>query len=258
MKLARTRPAALLLAPLLGLTLLAPPATSSPQGGYSSCGVLEQGVTCPKLFRDTQGALWLLDDYGGFGVGAQVHVSGTPDPTCANICMQGNGCIYGAQVTACLPDPTTPYCFCSSGAPCGNTDPTAGCVNSTGKGARLSGAGSTSVAADDLVLTASQLPTGVLGLFFMGSAQTAKTFGAGQLCVLGGASGLYRYPVLSSGTPGSFQFGPVVGYAAASFPASGHILPGSTWNFQAWYRDPSGPCAATHNLTNATQAVFVP
>ncbi|MFT4540305.1 MAG: hypothetical protein ACI841_001838 [Planctomycetota bacterium] len=34
-----------------------------------------------------------------------------------------------------------PYCFCESNATCGNIDPFAGCVNSTGTGARLSASG---------------------------------------------------------------------------------------------------------------------
>ncbi len=36
-------------------------------------------------------------------------------------------------------------------------------------------------------------------------------------------------------------------------PASGYVItPGSTWNFQAWYRDGNGPS----NLTNAISVTF--
>ena len=37
----------------------------------------------------------------------------------------------------------------------------------------------------------------------------------------------------------------------------GQILPGSTWNFQFWYRDPLG-FPSTFNFSNAVQIVFAP
>jgi hypothetical protein len=234
------------------------PASAPSAGSYAGCGEIVQGITCPKLFLDDLGALWLLDDYGGFGVGDSVFVTGTADPSCISICMQGNGCITGTTIAACPADPTIPYCFCASGAPCGNTDPTAGCTNAAGQGGLLAGSGSVSVSADDLFLAASQLPADAVGIFFMGGAPTQAPFGNGQRCVDPGSSGLYRFPVLNSGASGSFAFGPIVGHATASFPPAGQILPGSTWYFQGWYRDVGGPCGASHNLTNATQADFLP
>ena len=36
----------------------------------------------------------------------------------------------------------------------------------------------------------------------------------------------------------------------------GHIVPGATWNFQGWYRDPAGPCGTGFNLTNGTSITF--
>src|SRR5690606_19871402 len=64
----------------------------------------------------------------------------------------------------------TQYCFCPAGGICAiNPDPTAGCMNSTGAGALLTGTGTTSVTADNLVLTTTSLPTSQLGLYLMGT-----------------------------------------------------------------------------------------
>lgn len=223
---------------------------------YSSCGTIEAGVTCPRLFRDTQGALWLLQDYGGHQVGDVVQVTGNADPYCMNLCMQGNGCIAPNTIGPC--DPTSGFCFCASGAPCGNVDASGGCANSTGVGAQLSGSGSTSVAADDLVLHARRMPSGQNGLVFMGSQPVSYPFGAGLRCVGAGFFGVARFPLQTADNSGAFDVGPLVGFANAHFPPFLQIAPGSTWLFQCWYRDPSGPCGATTNLSNAVSATFTP
>ena len=41
------------------------------------------------------------------------------------------------------------------------------------------------------------------------------------------------------------------------FPSTGQITAGQTWNFQAWYRDPDGPCGQGSNFTNALEVTFV-
>ncbi len=154
-------------------------------------------------------------------------------------------------------EPGLVYCFGAS-CPCGNDDPSGGCKNSSGFGARLTGAGSTSVAADDLVIDAFQLPANRAGRFYMAPIMNHLPFGDGFLCA--GAAGYptFRFPVATSGPNGSFELSHVVGYAAAHFPSNGQVLAGETWNFQAWTRDPSGPCGSTFNTTNAYSVTFVP
>jgi hypothetical protein len=61
-----------------------------------------------------------------------------------------------------------------------------------------------------------------------------------------------RFPVASSGATGSFALSSPV---AAS---GGRIADGDAWIFQAWYRDPTGPCAQGTNLSNAVLANFTP
>ena len=150
----------------------------------------------------------------------------------------------------------TDYCFCSAAPPCGNFDPNAGCANSTGVGALLSGTGTSSVANDDLTLTMSPLPTNKFGIFFMGTNQVFAPFGDGHRCV-GGQIFRYRPPI-NSGATGSISLGPIVGFSIANFVPAGHIMAGSTWNFQGWYRDPMGPCGFAFNLTNASGISFTP
>ncbi|MCB9916299.1 MAG: hypothetical protein H6828_14320 [Planctomycetes bacterium] len=146
----------------------------------------------------------------------------------------------------------TPYCFCAVGAPCGNVDATAGCKNSTGVGALMTAAGSSGVIPDDLVLTVSQMPTFQFGIVYMGTLQVGPLpFGDGLRCAGGNVC---RLPLQNSGAAGQIVYGPGIGVLAAS--AGCPIIPGSTWNFQGWYRDPFGPCANGFNTSNAMQVTF--
>jgi hypothetical protein len=134
--------------------------------------------------------------------------------------------------------------------PCSNDGaPGEGCRNSTGSGALLSAAGSTSLAADDLVLTASNLTLNQSGIIYMGPNQIQLPFGDGLRCVGGGSLGVVRFPVMNSGAGGSMTLGP-------NFLAPTVITAGQTWNFQSWYRDPGGPCGNAFNLSNAVSATF--
>ena len=155
------------------------------------------------------------------------------------------------------------YCACVTGAPCGNTDSVAGCANSSGAGALLSASGSSLVTLDNLVLTAESVPAQQFGLLFMGYVTTEVPFGDGKLCITpSGIGGVYRYGVQSSGASGVLGEGPgIVAYSHAAFGGFrgfGAIAAGETWNFQAWYRDPGGPCGSAFNLSNALAVTFVP
>jgi hypothetical protein len=150
-----------------------------------------------------------------------------------------------------------PYCFGDGvivPCPCGNATTGAfGCVNSTGEGAKLAGSGSASVAVNDLALVATQLPPGVFGAIHMGSQQLGSGFGApfgdGLLCV-GGSTHLFRVE-----TTRGVGFLILEGAAGKS---GGLITAGSTWNFQAWFRDVGGPCGKGSNLSNALEVTFTP
>lgn len=225
---------------------------------YDRCGTIIQGVTCPLLFNDSDGRVLLLDDYGGFQVGDSAQVIGTFDPSCVTICQQGNGCVAVTFIGTCGGSNAVAYCDCASGAPCANVDAQGGCANSTGAGARLAATGTSSVTSDDLVLTTTLTTPNQFGIVYMGPGQLSTIFGDGLRCVGAAGVGVFRFPPVNGGAQGTLVHGPVVGHSQAVFPAQGQITAGSTWNFQAWYRDPSGPCGGGFNLSNGLSVTFTP
>ena len=109
--------------------------------------------------------------------------------------------------------------------------------------------------ADDLVLLAEWLPRNQAGIFWMGARRLYFPFGDGRLCISSGGIGAFRFPVRVSGPEGKFSLGPgIVAQASGAIT----ITPGSTWNFQAWYRDPLGPCGFGFNTTNALAGTWAP
>jgi hypothetical protein len=126
-------------------------------------------------------------------------------------------------------------------------------------GAFLYGSGTSSVAADDLTLHATQISPNKLGIYFMGPAQALAVSGNGLRTIGGGSSGIKRYLPGNSGAAGEIDLGPgVVAYSHAHFPAASQIQVGQTWNFQCFYRDPSGPCGGASNTTNGFSVTFTP
>lgn len=152
-------------------------------------------------------------------------------------------------------DVGTVYCDCSGdNSPCSNPGaPEAGCANSVGNGGSLVGAGSASVAADDLLLNATGLIPGQAGLLFQGTnavnGGAGITFGDGLRCA-GGA--IIRLGTKVPDAGGAVTWGP--GLQAIGGWSSGDLL-----RFQGWYRDPVGSiCGSGFNLTNGVEVTFVP
>jgi len=149
-------------------------------------------------------------------------------------------------------------CLCPTAvAPCGNADPAAGCANSAGVGARLDGSGTTVLAANDLVLTISQLPASSRGFLLMGAeAASSVPFGDGVGCV-GGS--LARWPLHDSGPGGTTAYGPGLAsrIATAASPLF-RFTAGATRRFQFWYRDTAGPCGSGSNVSSSAAVVFTP
>lgn len=113
--------------------------------------------------------------------------------------------------------------FCSSTA------------NSSGMAATFGVSGSNSVSANDLVLEVSGMPN-QMGIFFYGTNQMGGgagiPLGNGRLCV-GGQTFRLLPPYLAAGNAASRALD-----LTNPPQASGQILAGSTWHFQAWFRDP--------------------
>ncbi len=151
----------------------------------------------------------------------------------------------------------TPFCFgdgSGTPCPCGNNDGAgAGCKNSSGFGALIYNLGGASVGAGDTALYVVRLPTNKFGLVFLGTSPVAGGNGApfmdGLRCVAGFT---HRFSVHNSGSTGSFA----VLNPAAQAPSI--ITAGAVLNFQAWTRDPAGPCGLTANFSNAVRITFTP
>ncbi|MFT4540511.1 MAG: hypothetical protein ACI835_002962 [Planctomycetota bacterium] len=142
---------------------------------------------------------------------------------------------------------------------CGGTNQTY-CVtsaNSVGLGSEIGFQGTTSIVANDLILTATANPVSQFGVFYYGENQIQAPFGDGFRCVGAGAAGTSRFnPAVAADLFGNAFI--AVDYSAP--PAGGGpgaILSGSTWNFQFWYRDPAFG-GAGFNLSNGLSLSFVP
>ena len=126
--------------------------------------------------------------------------------------------------------------------------------NSTGLPALISATGSASVSANDLSLHAQPVPALQNGVFFYGPIQTQVPFGNGFRCVGAGATGIARLPIENSGLAGVLEHD-----LDNTLPPTAvtQITSGSTWNFQAWFRDPAGG-GAFFNLSDGLSVTFAP
>ena len=124
--------------------------------------------------------------------------------------------------------------------------------NSTGLPAFISATGSASVAANDLSLRAQPVPTQQNGVFFYGPVQSQVPFGNGFRCVGAGATGIARLPIENSGPGGVLEHD-----LDNTLPPTAvtQITSGSTWNFQAWFRDPAAG-GAFFNLSDGLSITF--
>jgi hypothetical protein len=161
-------------------------------------------------------------------------------------------------------DPGSDFCDCDSAleAPCGNTaNAGEGCRNNTGQGGRLAGSGTSSIATDSLVLDGTQVTPNTFAIVFFGAgtASVVPPQSNGRLCVVGGGgSSLYRIALEPTGTGGAFTYGPGILADVAGLSPPPTVMAGSTWGFQAWYRDNGGPCGGASNLTNGWRTTFTP
>jgi hypothetical protein len=153
----------------------------------------------------------------------------------------------------------TPYCFGYTGCPCANNSALGsgqGCVNSSGAGAILTGAGLSKVTADSFVLTVTNLPVPPLAsgrvLFYQGTATANAPFNDGLRCV--GGTQVRIGNKAHAGTTSSY---PRAGDPSLS--VKGMVGPtGGVRNYQAWYRNVNGPCGTFSNLSNGVSVIWIP
>ncbi len=144
----------------------------------------------------------------------------------------GEGAIYSFRSCA-----TTNFCIAGP--------------NSVSAGGALSqAAGSTSITANDLLLSCAPIPNGQPGIFYYGQARVQLPFGNGYRCI---GPGSHRLPV-------EIATGGVLNHALDNTQppaATGQLTAGSTWLFQAWYRDPAAG-GSGFNLSDGIALRFVP
>lgn len=123
-------------------------------------------------------------------------------------------------------------------------------ANSTGQNGTLRVDGLCDVSVNNMRIRATNFPTAVSTLLFVGSSTAATPFGAGIRCV-GGP--LLRVPPLrTTSAVGTADW--VIDFTSA---VGMQLSPGMRWNFQAWHRD-STMGAATTNFSNAIRAMILP
>lgn len=143
----------------------------------------------------------------------------------------------------------TAYCFgdgTGTACPCINPGSIGeGCLNSSGAGAKLAANGTASVSTDDVVLSVSQCPTSVFGLFFSGTTTVnggaGLTFGDGLRCAGGQVK---RLQLRNTGASGSAA-------STVGISATDGAQAGQTRYYQFWVRDPqNAPCGNGFNLSH--------
>jgi FG-GAP-like repeat len=125
--------------------------------------------------------------------------------------------------------------------------------NSTGKAAAIRALGLESIAADHFVLEAHDVVPSKIGLFFYGPEMLQVPFGHGFLCVGAGTTGVARLPAALADANGRLTHR--LDFAHPPTAAT-TITPSSTWNFQAWFRDPAMPFGS--QTSDAVSVTFLP
>ena len=131
-----------------------------------------------------------------------------------------------------------------------------GAANSAGAGATIGSSGTTSVAAEDFVLTVAGTPAQQWGVFYYGGASANQAFGNGFRCVGSGGAGLFRFHPIQTNGIGDAAF-PLDFSSPPAGSGAGQLLPGARWYFQFWYRDAIAG-GAGYNLSDGLQVDFCP
>jgi len=128
--------------------------------------------------------------------------------------------------------------------------------NSAGAGARMGFRGTTSLAANDLVLTVDDGAHDQYGFFFYGPLPQSVPAGDGRLCVHAGILKLFRIlPAVQTDGMGGVSLA-LDNTAPPMGSGPGAFEPGDTWYFQYCYRDPGGPLGSRFNFSDGLMLRF--
>ena len=205
-------------------------------------------TTFATIWTEATGQMFLSDYLKGLGVTGldSIQLANAIDVSADGTRILGWGVEF--PFTFVWYEATIPTCNGGTASFC-VTSP-----NSAGSGALIGSNGHVSVASNSFELSATGMPANARGLFFYGPQAQQVPFGNGFNCVSAGGVGTFRLlPAFQADAGGSA----VRTLDFTQLPGAGQIVPGSTWYFQAWYRDPppavrastsptaSGPTSAT-------------
>jgi len=204
--------------------------------------------TILKDYADDVGAPGFDEDTGWGRINAQAALEHVANSDCNNNGVYdpkdlGSGVLTDNDMNGvpdqCETPPGTNYC---------STNP-----NSTGVEASISASGSSTVASNDLSLLASDVPPGRFGYFLMSETQgfiPLFSGSQGNFC-LGSPFVRFAQQGMTANASGELMLN--VDYF--SLPNGSFILPGDTWNFQAWFRDQNP--GNTSNTTDGLEIQFM-
>ncbi|HTF88934.1 MAG TPA: hypothetical protein VK843_11035, partial [Planctomycetota bacterium] len=112
----------------------------------------------------------------------------------------------------------------------------------------IAATGSASVAANNMVLHANNVPSNKLGLFLYSRGKQSLPFGNSRLCVGGGGSPVRRLPTVNSGAGTTLSFA----LDQNALPGGDVINPGEVIYFQACFR----VSPAANETSNGLEVLF--
>lgn len=209
-------------------------------GWASVSGVLTAGTSDHQsYFSQGYPAVFLFEDltqYSPYIHSANdTYPQSTNDPELARMIVQA---VVASAATLAVPTCTPPANYCVGG------------VNSLGMVAQMGALGSTSLAANDLTLTAQGCRPNVSGLFFWGIGETQVPLANGYRCI---DSSFLRLGVATTNASG---FGSLA-LDLLDSPNGPVVNVGDVRNAQFWYRDVAGGGAGC-NLTDGLRLTFCP
>ncbi|MBK7877076.1 MAG: M28 family peptidase [Planctomycetes bacterium] len=209
-------------------------------GWASVTGVLTAGTSDHQAyFAQGYPAVFLFEDltqYSPYIHSANdTHPQSTNDPELARMIVQA---VVASAATIAVPTCTPPTNYCVGG------------VNSLGLAAQMGALGSTSLAANDLTLTAQGCRPIVSGLFFWGIGETQVPLANGYRCI---DSSFLRLGVATTNASG---FGSL-SLDLLDSPNGPLVNVGDVRSVQFWYRDVAGGGAGC-NLTDGLRLTFCP